>query len=125
MKFTIILMSVLSTMFLFMHEFDACYRREWKMFKFLRNLKENTQYLIFLYIHIPITLFLLYYLWTVINFNNIVLWIIVNLFSILHLVIHLIATKWKSNVFTGIHSFIFIVFGAIASFINLFLVKYY
>ncbi|OHD19888.1 MAG: hypothetical protein A2086_02705 [Spirochaetes bacterium GWD1_27_9] len=125
MKFTIILMSVLSVMFLFMHEFDACYRKEWKMFKFLRNFNENTQYLIFLYIHIPITLFLLYYLWTVINFNNIILWIIVNVFFVLHLVIHLIARKWKSNVFTEIHSFIFIVGAAITSFINLFLVKYY
>jgi hypothetical protein len=125
MKNTIILLSVLNVIFFFMHEFDACYRKEWKMFRFLLKLKEETQYLLFLYIHLPLSLFLFYYLWTVINFNNINLWIIWNSLMILHFVIHIIAAKWKSNVFHSVHSFIFIGGVALTSIINLCLICYY
>ncbi len=125
MKNTIIIVTVIQTMFVFVHEFDACYRGEWQMFKFLSKLKPGTQYLIFLYAHIPLTLFLFYYMWAVINFNNFVLWIIVNAFLILHLIIHLFAIKWKSNVFKSPHSFVFIVCAAVAGIINLLLVNYY
>ena len=125
MKELIIIMSALSVMFLFMHEFDACHKGEWRMFRFLRKLKENTQYLIFLYVHIPLTLFLFYYLWTVLSFNNIILWIIVNTFWIIHFALHVIAIKWKSNVFQSINSFVFIGGAAITGFINLCLVAYY
>ncbi len=125
MKDLIVTMSSLSVMFLFMHEFDACYKGEWRMFIFLRKLREETQYLIFLYAHIPLTLFLFYYLWTVISFNNILLWIIVNTFCILHFALHIIAKKWKSNVFQSINSFIFIGGAALTGLVNLLLVAYY
>ncbi len=99
MKELIVIMSALSVMFLFMHEFDACHKGEWRMLNFLRNLRQETQYKIFLYAHIPLTLFLFFYLFTVISFNNIILWIIVNIFLIIHFGLHVIARKWKSNVF--------------------------
>ena len=125
MKNIIVILSALNVMFIFMHEFDAFFQKEWKMFKFIRKLKEKTQYLLFLYIHIPLTLFLFYYLWTVINFNNFILWIIVNSFMILHLLLHIDATRWKSNVFHSIHSFIFIGGGAITGIINVCLMSFY
>jgi hypothetical protein len=124
-KELIVLMSVLGVMLLFMHEFDAFYKGEWRMFKFLRKLKENTQYLVFLYAHIPLTLFLFYYLWTVISFNNIILWILINIFWILHFALHIIARKWKSNVFQSINSFVFIAGAAITGLINLCFAAYY
>ncbi len=125
MKELIIALSVVNVLFVFMHEFDACYREEWRMFKFLRKIKEEKQYLIFLYIHIPLTFFLVYYLWTVIKFNNFTLWIIWNAFLVFHLIIHLIATKWKSNVFHNIHSFIFIGGAGISGLISLLLFNFY
>lgn len=121
----IIVLAVINILFLFMHELDACYRKEWMMLKFLKFFKEKTQYLIFIYFHIPLTLFAFYYLWTVINFNNFTLWIIVNLFGVLHLIIHLFALKWQSNVFKNVHSFIFIVGEAVTGLIGLFLISYY
>jgi len=95
------------------------------MFKFLRKIKEEKQYLIYLYIHIPLTFFLFYYLWTVINFNNIILWVLWNAFLVFHLIIHLVAKKWKSNVFRNVHSFIFIVGAGISGLISLFLYHFY
>jgi len=125
MKDLIVLFSALSVTLILVHEYDAFHHSEWKMFGFLRNFPTRTQYLIFLYAHIPITLFLLYYLWTVISFNNFLIWVVLNIFLILHFVIHLIALKWKSNVFRSIHSFIIIGGAAIAGFINLCLANYY
>ena len=125
MKESIIIISCLNIMFLIMHEYDAFHKAEWKMFKFLNKFSESTQYLIFLYLHVPLTLFCFYYLWTVINFNNFSLWLIISIFSISHLILHLFARKWKSNVFINIHSFIFILGWAITGTINLLLLKYY
>ncbi len=125
MQELIIVSSLLNVMFMFMHEFDACYQGEWRMFGFLREFDGKRQYQIFLYSHIPITMFLFYYLWTVISFNNFVLWIAVNVFWILHFALHIIALKWESNVFDSIHSFIFISGAAITGLLNLCLIKYY
>lgn len=125
MKDLIVLFSTLSVTLILVHEYDAFRQGEWKMFGFLRRFPIRTQYLIFLYAHIPFTFFLLYYLWAVISFNNFLLWIMLNIFLIFHFVIHLIALKWKSNVFHSIHSFIIIGGAAIMGFINLCLANYY
>lgn len=125
MKELIVILACMNIMFLFMHEFDACFQGEWKMLKFLKYFSEKKQYLIFLYFHIPLTLFAFYYLWTVLNFNNITLWFIVNLFGIFHLVIHVKAIKWESNVIKNIHSFIFIWGEAVTGLIGLCLYNYY
>ena len=125
MKNLILLITVLNVSFLFMHEFDACFRGEWKMFKFLRKLNEKTQYQIFLYAHLPFSLFCIYYLWTVFSFSNFILWITFNSLMVIHLVIHVIAIKWKSNVFKNLSSFIFIGGAAITGIINLLLFNYY
>jgi hypothetical protein len=115
-------MNVLS---LFMHEFDACNRGEWKMLKFLRALKDETQYLLFLYIHVPLTLGAFYYLWSVLESRNFLLWNIVNIFMIFHLILHLLALRWKTNVFRNVHSFLFISVGAVTGILNLCLSGYY
>ncbi|HPQ45128.1 MAG TPA: hypothetical protein PKZ42_12980 [Syntrophales bacterium] len=125
MKELIVAMSAFGVLFLFMHELDACYKGEWRMFAFLRRFKEETQYLIFLYAHIPLTLFLFYYLWTVVSFSNIILWVLVNIFCVLHFALHIIARTWKSNVFQSIHSFIFIGGAALTGLVNLLLVTWY
>jgi hypothetical protein len=125
MKQAIVLLSVLNVTFVLMHEFDACYRREWKMFAFLRRLGEESQYLLFLYVHLPLSLFLFYYLWTVINFNSLVLWLIWNGLIVVHSVVHVAAARWKSNVFHSVHSSLFIGGAALTSVLNLSLLNYY
>jgi len=103
-----------------MHEFDAFHKHEWKMFKFLNKLNDSTQYLLFLYSHLLLLGFCFYYIYAVYNRIYFPLWIVMNYFAVLHLLIHLIALKWKLNVFKNIHSFVFIFGFAIIGMINLF-----
>lgn len=119
------LSAAVNIIFLLMHEFDAFEQKEWKMFSFLRPLGDRHQYLIFLYAHIPLCGLLFYYLWTVIFFNNFYLWIIVNSLSIIHLIIHIIAYRWKSNVFYSFTSYFFITGAASAGAVNLVLSGFY
>lgn len=125
MRDIILLLSTLSVLLIFTHEYDAFYHREWKMFRFLNRFSIPTQYFIFLFAHIPLTLLLLYYLWTVLVFSNIMLWIVVNVLLVFHFAIHVIALRWKSNVFHSIYSFIIIGAAAIAGIINLCLFSFY
>jgi len=125
MRNIILIVTSLNIIFFFLHEFDAFHQGEWKMFKFLNKLKDSTQYLIFLYAHIPLTIFCFYYLWSTYCFNNQVVWLIINILSIFHFAIHVIAIKWESNVFKNIHSFIFISGWGITGIINLILIKSY
>ena len=121
----IILLTFLNVVFLWIHELDACRQGEWRMFSFLSGLKDNMQRKVFLLAHIPLLLFTIYYLWTVIKFDNFPLWIIWNGLMFMHLLIHLYAKRWKSNVFKSSFSFIFIYLTAITACINLLLFKYY
>ena len=125
MRDVILILSVSNVICFIIHELDAFYRQEWKMFKLLQSFKDSTQYSIFLYAHIPIVLLLLYYSWTVVNFNNFWLFIAINLFSLLHLILHLAARSWKSNVFHSIHSFIIIFSIGITGLLNLALSSHY
>lgn len=125
MEILIIVFSSLSLAFLWMHELDAFHKKEWRMFSFLSKLNENVQYKIFLLAHIPLLLLSVYYLWTVFNLNNFPLWIIWNILMIIHLLVHLYAKRWKSNVFKSSLSFVFIYLTAITAFANLLLFKYY
>jgi hypothetical protein len=125
MKSAIEITSVVGVLCIFMHEFDAFHRGEWKMFRFLNSFSEDTQYKTFLYAHIPLTLFIFYFLWTVLLHSNFILWIIMNLIAIAHLIVHILALKWKSNVFRSRMSFAFMFGWAISAIINLCLWNYY
>lgn len=125
MKTVILITSALNISFLLLHELDAFHRGEWKMFGFLNKLKEKYHYTIFLWLHFPICIFLLYYFWTVFTFSNFRLWIIMNIFGIFHLIIHLIALKWKSNVFLSFSSIAIISATALTGLINLLVFNYY
>lgn len=125
MKSVIIISALAKIMFLLMHEFDACYHKEWKMMPFLKTLSSKAQYLFFLYFHIPLTLFLFYYAWSVVELNNKALWVIMNIVSVVHLIMHSTALKWDANVFKNIHSFVFITGAGIAGVIGLVLTSYY
>lgn len=125
MKTLILTLTFFNIIFLLMHEFDACYQGEWKMFGFLKYFSEKTQYQIFLWFHLPMCAFLLYYFSTILSFSNFLLWVLVNVFCVLHLMIHVIALKWKSNVFTSFSSFVFIAGAALTGLLNLILFSYY
>lgn len=124
-KTLMLIFTSLNVMFIWIHELDACYRKEWRMFGFLKKLKEDSQYAFFLLAHIPLFLFTIYYMWTVFKFNNYSLWIIWNILMILHSLIHIHAKKWESDVFKTSFSLVFIHGAGITSLVNLLLLKYY
>ena len=124
MEILLVFSSICYAVFLLMHEFDAIYENEWKMFKFILKLNERNQYLIFLYSHIFICGILLYYLWCTYKFINFPLLFIINLFGIIHLGIHLAAKKWKSNVFKSFSSFLLIWFTGFSAIINIIILTY-
>lgn len=125
MKDAILILTLVNITFVLMHEFDACKQGEWKMFKVLSPFKEKTRYQIFLWIHFPISVFLINYYARVMNFDNFRAWIIVNAFGVAHLLLHVVALKWKTNVFTSVSSFIFIAGAALTGAANLALYPYY
>ncbi|MCX7711130.1 MAG: hypothetical protein N2484_14935 [Clostridia bacterium] len=124
MKLFMIAFSCMFAIFFFMHEFDAAYLGEWRMMGFLSGLKERTRYLIFLYVHIPFCMILFYYLWSVSKNINLPFLVLINSLGILHLLVHLAANTWKTNVFTMFTSFLFIWGIAITGVINLLLLVY-
>lgn len=115
----------MNIVFLLMHELDACYEGEWRMFKFLQHFPERTQSLFFIYAHFFIYAFVFYYIWHVFNFTAKPLWIMVNVFAVFHWVIHWIALRWKSNVFHKPSSFFFMGGYALSGLINLILYPLY
>jgi len=117
--------AVINIVFFLMHEFDAFHRGEWKMFPLLNRLSEKTQYSVFLYAHIPICLLVFYYLKTVFESGNFALFVFINSFGFLHLLLHLAALRWKTNVFTGFASLLFITATGLTGLINLLLSGYY
>ena len=125
MKTLILTLTIINIIFLLMHEFDACYQGEWRMFRILKHFPQKTQYQMFLWFHFPICAFLLYYFSTVLSFSYFWLWVLVNMFGVIHLAIHLIALKWKSNVFTSFSSFVFIAGAALTGLLNLIFFSYY
>ncbi|SET59243.1 hypothetical protein SAMN05660297_02860 [Natronincola peptidivorans] len=125
MKTFILFVTTINVICLFMHEFDAFYVEEWKMLGFLKSLKSRTQYLVFLYFHVFFCGFFFYYLWSVFHFINFPLWIGINVLGVLHLIIHLIARKWETNVFKSFSSFLFIGGAAVTGMINLIFYSYY
>lgn len=125
MQTLIIIISLINTTLFLIHELDAVNKKEWRMFKYLQRFSDKTQYYIFLYAHLPLILFMLYYLWSVLNFNNYIMFLIVNLFSVFHLIIHIIALKWKSNVFSETYSLLIIIIIGTTGVINLLLNPFY
>jgi hypothetical protein len=124
-KKLIVVLSLAGVLFLLMHEFDAFRKGEWKMFGFLGKYSDELQSAIFLTAHVPFIIFLFYYLFRVLFFKSIIMWMIVNIVLILHFLLHILAIRWKSNVFHSIYSFLFIGGGALSGIINLCLISYY
>ncbi|HCO68254.1 MAG TPA: hypothetical protein DIT04_10940 [Dysgonomonas sp.] len=116
-----IILSALNLSLFIMHEFDAFRKGEWRMFAFLKPLGEKFQYNLFLWLHLPLLLFVFYYFGTVIDGGHTTLWMVWNSLMILHLIVHLTALKWKSNVFDAF-SFIWIGGTGLTSLINIILI---
>jgi hypothetical protein len=98
-KNILFIITIINIIFFVLHEIDAIFRGEWKMFSFLRKYDEKTQKLIFITAHLPLPSILISYLYVVFSLSYWEVFIIINLLAVLHFVIHSIAKRWESNVF--------------------------
>ena len=94
--------------FILTHEMDAIRVKEWKMFPFLTNLKEETAYLLFTSLHVPLYILLF---WGLVGDGNRAMIMGLNIFFVIHLFLHILFIKHKDNQFKSIFSWV-LIFGA-------------
>ena len=93
---------------LLLHEMDAIRAREWKMFIILKSLKEETAYIVFSLIHLPL------YAWVILTVSQVwsggyaFVWLICDVFMIAHAAIHFLFRKHAANGFHSAYSNILI-----------------
>ena len=92
------------------HEMDAIRHKEWEMFIFLKDLPENTAYLVFTLPHILLYALVLFFLLYV-----------VDIFVICHLFIHFIFRRHPNNQLTGFWSLVIINLAGIIAAVHLIL----
>ena len=99
------------------HEMDAIRHKEWEMFIFLKDLPENTAYLVFTLPHILLYALVLFFL----LLNNITILYVVDIFFICHLLIHFIFRRHPNNQLTGFWSLVIINLAGIIAAVHLIL----
>lgn len=95
----IVVFILLITLFL-LHEMDAIRAKEWKMFIFLQDLKEEIAYFVFSIIHLPLYFLILFFLFRV--RENDTFLIIFDVLMVAHTVVHICFRKHPDN---GFHPF--------------------
>lgn len=97
---------------LILHEMDAVYCKEWKMFAFLKKLSDSKGRLIFSALHFP--LFVLIFLLVEYKFE-IIFWVL-NVFLVFHFLVHLLMRTHKYNGFkSNYSSFLILIMGIIGT----------
>ncbi len=103
--------------FIIIHEMDAIRCKEWRIFPGLSLLKDKLGFIIFIFAHIPLFIFLFIELNNNQDINNLVYYL--EIFFIVHLALHLIYLKNPKNDFKDYISWSFIIGPAIFGFIDL------
>lgn len=88
---------LLGVALLFVHEMDAIYHQEWRIFAFLRPFTDRTAYLIFTALHIPL---FAWFLWMIAYPAR---WfeLAVDLFLIVHVGLHWLFRDHPAYTFSG------------------------
>jgi len=84
---------------LLVHEMDAVWAKEWKMFVVLKDIAEETAYRVFTLIHLPLYLFIFYFLFSGGPIASYVLKIIIDIFLLGHVILHYRFRKHNNNGF--------------------------
>lgn len=112
---------VLGFCFLLTHEMDAIRVREWKIFPILNRMRDEAGYLAFTALHVP--LYALLFWGLVGDGANRGLIAVLDVFFIVHVLLHLVLYNHPENRFRSVFSYVLIfgagVFGAIDLFVIL------
>ncbi|NOK64387.1 MAG: hypothetical protein GFH25_541276n37 [Chloroflexi bacterium AL-N10] len=105
---------------LLIHEMDAIRQREWKLFIFLSSLREETAYVVFTALHIPLYILLFWGLFgdgsSGINHGLVVA---LDCFFIIHVVLHVLFIRHKDYQFKNFFSWVLILGAGIAGVVDL------
>lgn len=85
--------------FIFVHEMDAIRCKEWRIFPGLSYLNDQQGYMMFTVAHIPLYLFIFWGLTGQARMQSFMFWL--DLFFIVHIILHLSARNHPQNLFEG------------------------
>jgi len=100
-----------------LHEMDAVRCHEWRIFPGLSILKENTGFLVFMILHIPL------FVWMLMAMSDAVFRIGFDIFLVIHLGLHLLFLKHPKNEFKDWISWTIIAGAAICGAIDLIFIQ--
>lgn len=86
------------------HEMDAVRWQEWKMFPFLSGLDEKTGYVVFTALHVPLYVLLFWGLFGASDGVNRGLVLVLDVFFVVHVLLHLLRIGHPNNQFTSAFS---------------------
>ncbi len=89
---------------LLLHEMDAIRAKEWKMFIILKDMPEETAYIAFSLIHFPLYIWVIFSVSQYWNGSYALVWLIADVFLILHAGVHLLFRKHADNGFKSAYS---------------------
>ena len=84
---------------LLLHELDAIRAREWKMFIFLKDMKEQNGYIVFTLIHLPLYFWVIYTVSQVWSGGYAIVYLLTDIFLIGHAVIHYFSANTQQTDF--------------------------
>jgi hypothetical protein len=99
------------------HEMDAVRCKEWRIFPGLSLLSDNLGFTIFLLAHIPLFSLLTFYLLNSSNIDSLIYYL--EIFFIVHLVLHLLYIRHPKNEFKDWISWTLIIAPAVLGFTDL------
>lgn len=92
------LLFVIGLSLILTHEMDAIRLQEWRMFVFLSTMTDAVAYLVFTALHIPLYILLL---WGLSAASSTSLVVGLDLFFVVHTILHLLFLKHPHNQFTS------------------------
>jgi len=106
--------------FILTHEMDAIRLQEWRLFLFLSTMQEAASYMTFTTLHVPLYILLFWGLFATSN-TGINQGVVVGLdiFFIVHLLLHLLFLRHRNNQFTSIFSWILILGASVGGILDL------
>jgi hypothetical protein len=111
----------LALCFILTHEMDAVRLKEWRMLPFLSRLNENTGYVVFTALHVPLYLLLLLGLFRDMDDGiNRALVVGLDSFLVIHIFLHILLMRHDFNQFKSLFSWVLILGAGIFGLLDLF-----
>ena len=111
----------LNVSLLFLHEMDAIRAKEWKMIIVLKDMKEQTGYLVFSLAHLPLFFWIIFVISQTVIGGYVLVWLLTDIFLIAHAGIHFFFRKHSANGFNNAYSNILIYGMAVLGLIHILL----